>query len=48
MAEQAGGWYVAAMGTVLSKFILPVAVAAVALGLILYFRGARAKGREGQ
>ena len=35
MAEQAGGWYVAAMGTVLGKFILPIAVAAVALVLLM-------------
>jgi hypothetical protein len=35
MAERAGRWYVAAMGTVLSKFILPIAMAAVALVLLM-------------
>jgi len=35
MAEQHGRCYVAAMGTVLSKFVLPIALAAVALVLLM-------------
>ena len=35
MAEHAGGCYVAAMATFLSKIILPIAVGAVALVLLM-------------
>ena len=35
IAQPAGRWYVPAMGTVLSKFILPIVVAAVALVLLM-------------